>query len=215
MSLILTGLVVAAASGVTVLAGRLLVRRGASRGAPKDPDTPDDPPAATGTADARRPRERLEGFPCQLGDVVMRRSGDEAWLAGALVLSEDVPVAALFFGPDAGKDRIVYATPAPRATVAWLEALDAGDVLVGGEPPTSLEHGGVRFERRRRIPLRARRVGVGALDLGGAVVLAEYASVGADRLVLVKGDAARAFRGVELDEGTYEVIASGDGTLDE
>ncbi|MCA9584344.1 MAG: hypothetical protein KC657_03195 [Myxococcales bacterium] len=226
MSLILTGLIVAAASGATFLAGRMFARRGAA-GAKAEGESPDgeadgataaeSPPEQTKrkapTRDA--PDDALAGFPCQLGDVVMRKDGDEAWLAGALVLSEDVAVSALFFAPDAGAERVIYARPKPRASVAWLESLDPSEVLVGGEPPTSLEHDGVRFERARRIPLRARRVGVGAADVGGSVVLAEYTSMGSERLVLVKGDVARAFRGVELDEGTFEVIASGRSTLDD
>jgi hypothetical protein len=225
MSLILTGLIVAAASGATFLAGRMFARRGAAAdkadGDESDDETAGSPPAGAPSNETRKapvrdaPDESLDGFPCQLGDVVMRKQGDEAWLAGALVLSEDVAVSALFFAPDAGAERVIYARPKPRASIAWLESLDPSEVLVGGEPPTSLEHEGVRFERARRIPLRARRVGVGAADVGGSVVLAEYTSMGAERLVLVKGDVARAFRGVELDEGTFEVIASGRSTLDD
>ncbi|MBS2018536.1 MAG: hypothetical protein JST00_37065 [Deltaproteobacteria bacterium] len=163
------------------------------------------------------PMAHLEGFPCQLGDVIMRMTGEEAWLAGGLVLSEDVPVAALFVAPDAGHDCAVYVRPSPRTSLYWLEPLDPKAVLVGGEPPTSVEHGGIRFDRARRLPLRPKRIGVGAPDAGDALVVAEYHSAGAERLLVMKSSAGstHAYRGVELEASTYEVIASGRSTLDE
>lgn len=88
-------------------------------------------------------------------------------------------------------------------------------MLVAGEPPSSVEHGGVRFDRARRLPLRPRRIGVGAPDVGDAVVVAEYASAGSERLLVLKATtgAARAYRGTELDASAFEVIPSGSATL--
>lgn len=233
MSLLLAGLIVAGASGAVVV-GRWLARRredgeDASKETSREQDGGEDAKTADGSpggaANAKPKRvppkatatERLDGFPCQLGDVLMRMTGEEAWLAGGLVLSEEVPVAALFVAPDAGRDCAIYACPKPREAVSWLEPLDAGAVLVGGEPPSSVEHEGVRFDRVRRLPLRTRRVGVGAPDLGDSVVVAEYASAGAERLLVFKGSAGvtHAFRGVELEAAAYEVIPSGRSTLDE
>lgn len=163
------------------------------------------------------PTAHLQGFPCQLGDVIMRMTGEEAWLAGGLVLSEEVPVAALFVAPDAGHDCAIYVRPKPREALYWLEPLDPSAVLVGGEPPTSVEHGGIRFDRARRLPLRPKRIGVGAPDAGDALLLAEYHSAGDERLLVMKSSAGstHAYRGVELDASTYEVIASGRSTLDD
>lgn len=64
--------------------------------------------------------------------------------------------------------------------------------------------------------LRPRRIGVGAPDLGDAVIVAEYASAGAERLLVLKANtgAFRAYRGLELEESSFEVIASGDATLE-
>ncbi|MBX3191419.1 MAG: hypothetical protein KF819_30770 [Labilithrix sp.] len=235
MSFLLAGLIVAGASGA-IAVGRWLAKRRESPPAlpekPVDGDAPADesmPPESTekkqeeAEAKKRPPRRvegpvaHLDGFPCQLGDVVMRLTGEEAWLAGGLVLSEDVPVAALFVAPDAGHDCALYVRPKPREAIFWMEPLDPGAVLVAGEPPSSVEHGGVRFDRARRLPLRPRRIGVGAPDVGDAVIIAEYASAGAERLLLVKGAAgsSRAFRGLELEPSSYEVIASGRSTLDE
>ena len=159
---------------------------------------------------------RLEGFICQLGDVVMRITGEEAWLAGGLVFSEEVPVAVLFVAPDAVRDCVVYVRARPRESLFWLEPLDPSAVLVGGEPPSSVEHGGIRFDRARRLPLRPRRIGVGAPEVGDVVIVAEYTSAGAERLIVLKGNAggARAYRGVELEGASFEVIASGDTTLE-
>lgn len=159
--------------------------------------------------------DRLEGFLCQLGDVLTRETGEEAWLAGAVVLSEEIPVAVLFVAPDAGQDCAIYVRPHPRSSLFWLEPLDPSAVLVGGEPPSSVEHGGVRFDRARRLPLRPKRIGAGAPDVGDGVTVAEYASAGAERLLVVKSNngTTHAYRGLELDAGAYEVIASGETTL--
>jgi hypothetical protein len=167
------------------------------------------PQVVTGT------NPRLEGFLCQLGDVLTRETGEEAWLAGGAVLSEDIPVAVLFVAPDAGHDIALYVRPHPRSSLFWLEPLDPSAVLVGGEPPSSVEQGGIRFDRSRRLPLRVKRIGAGAPDMGDEVTVAEYASAGAERLVVLKATngTIRAYRGLELEEGAYEVIASGDTTL--
>lgn len=166
---------------------------------------------------AEGPHAHLDGFPCQLGDVLMRMTGEEAWLAGGLVLSEEGPVAALFVAPDAGHDCAIYVRPRPREAVFWMEPLDPGAVLVGGEPPSSVEHNGIRFDRMRRLPLRPKRIGVGAPDVGDAVVLAEYASAGSERLLVMRSTSgtSRAFRGEELEPSSFEVIASGRSTLDD
>jgi hypothetical protein len=179
-----------------------------------DPRSPARPP--------RKPRspqgegDRLEGFLCQLGDVLMRVTGEEAWLAGGIVLSEDLPVAVLFVAPDAGHDCAIYVRRRPRSSLFWLEPLDPNELLVGGEPPSSVEHGAVRFDRARRLPLRPRRIGVGAPDMGDAVLVAEYVSAGSERLVVLKASTGvvRAYRGLELEEGSFEVIASGESTLE-
>lgn len=240
MSLILAGLIAAGAGGA-VIVGRWLSKR---KEAPKEATPPETEaeakvePKGEGPKDEgggakvakdaddakKRPMRKappdaatikLDGFPCQLGDVVMRITGEEAWLAGGLVLSEELPVAALFVAPDAGHDCAIYVRPKPREALYWLTPLDAGQVLVAGEPPSSVEHGGIRFDRARRLPLRPRRVGVGAPDVGDAVVVAEYTSAGAERLLVMKTStgAARAYRGLEIEPAAYEVIPSGEATL--
>ena len=232
MSLLLAGLIVAGTSGA-VAVGRWLSRR---RGDPSEPkpvvagdgdDAKKDGEGTSSTDDAKKtskrapkrkvegPSAHLDGFPCQLGDVIMRITGEEAWLAGGVVLSEEEPVAALFVAPDAGHDCAIYVRPRPRESVFWMQPLDPGAVLVGGEPPSSVEHGGIRFDRVRRLPLRPKRIGVGAPDVGDSVILAEYASTGSERLLVMRSTTGSSFayRGEELEISTYEVIASGKATL--
>jgi hypothetical protein len=229
VSFLLAGLIVAGTSGA-IAVGRWLSGRRAQDGEPKPPaagtngdqprDAKDADEAKRGTAKpAKRkvegPHTHLVGFPCQLGDVLIRLTGEEAWLAGGLVLSEEAPVAALFVAPDAGHDCAIYVRPQPREAVFWMEPLDPGAVLVGGEPPSSVEHGGIRFDRVRRLPLRPRRIGVGAPDVGDTVVLAEYASAGSERLLVMRSTTgvSYAYRGEELEVSAYEVIPSGRSTL--
>lgn len=236
MSFLLAGLIVAGTSGA-VAVGRWLARRREAATEPErvaggDGDgtkegSDDNPPASTSAHDAKKtsrttpkrkvegPSAHLDGFPCQLGDVIMRITGEEAWLAGGVVLSEEAPIAALFVAPDAGHDCAIYVRPRPRESVFWMQPLDPGAVLVGGEPPSSVEHAGIRFDRVRRLPLRPKRIGVGAPDVGDSVILAEYASAGSERLLVMRSTSGTSFayRGEELEVSTYEVIASGRATL--
>lgn len=215
MSLLLTGIAVAGG----VLLGRLI---GSSvLGGKKDRKD-----AAAGTPEENKEKPKvepktpvlvLEGFPCCLGDVILRSTGDEAWLAGAIVLSEaDSPPSLVFFvSPDAGKDRVVFARPAPTEELVWLSPVQ-DDLQIGSEPPSAVEHEGMHFERKRRLPLRARRHGTGAPDVGDSVIFAEYTGLGEERLlVLAGGGRAHAFRGVLLHTGTYDVLPSGSRTLEE
>jgi hypothetical protein len=158
----------------------------------------------------------LAGFACKLGDVVIRRvEGDEAWLAGALVLAEDRPVAALFVAPVAGGERALLVPGPPRTELTWLTPLGSGEVVLSGEPPRSIEHAGARFERTRRLPVHVSRLGKGAPQVGQSAVLAEYESHGAERLVVVVGrDAALAWRGVALAEGEYDILPGSPATLE-
>ena len=168
-------------------------------------------------ADAERPKEDsvFAGMPCNLGDVVVRRvEGDEAWLAGALVFFEDRPVGALFVAPEARHDLAVLAREA-RVELAWLLPTSGGEGPVGRDPPSAIEHEGVRFDRTRRTPVRVERVGTGAPSVGATAIVAEYAGPGIERYVVVAGtDATLAWRGVALTEHDYDVLPSGRTTLE-
>jgi hypothetical protein len=165
--------------------------------------------------DGRDPSDVLAGFVCRLGDVVVRRlEGDEAWLAGVLVLAEERPVAALFIAPDSGGERAVLVPGPAQATLAWLSPIPTGEVALGREPPQALEHRGTHFERTRRLPVHVQPLGAGVPQVGARAVIAEYAADGLERLVVVVGsDAALAWRGVSLSEAEYDVLPGGQSTL--
>ena len=205
MSLVLTSLVVAGG----VVMGRWIGRSAFAN------------PSRSGEG-ARRPVatfpskvDPLLDFPCHLGDVVMRTGGGEAWLAGAILFSEELPTSILFIAPEAGGDRALYVRPKPNEEIVWLLPLAPKEFLVGSEPPSSLEHEGERFERARRLPVRAERLGTGAPDVDEQLILAEYTCTSGDRLLLLSGSrGTHAWRGTCLAPGMYEVLASGKSTLE-
>lgn len=152
---------------------------------------------------------KLAGFPCRLGDVVVRASGEEAWLAGALLLSDRAPLAVLFVAPDAGCDRALLVRPAPSGELVWLGPVSAASLGLGAEPPASVEQGGDRFDRVRRLPVRVERLGSGAPDIGPTAIFAEYKSLSAVRLVVLCGARPIALRGTVLAPGMYSVLGAG------
>lgn len=194
-------------SAVTVVcgvaAGRLIGR--ALRARARRPQVAPSPEPAP--SDAGEPFER---FPCRLGDVIVRHAErDEAWLAGALLFTEDCPVAALFVAPEVPEDRAVFARD-EQTEIVWLKPEPGAGELSGRKPPNTLECGGVRFERKRRLPVRVRRLGARAPAVGATAIVAEYAGPGAQRLVVVAGtDATFAWRGVELLQSEYDVLPGG------
>ena len=158
----------------------------------------------------------LPGSPCQLGDVVLKATGEEAWLAGALVFEEDALSCVLFCSPDKGGHSAVFVRVDPGAPLIWLRPIDPTSVLAMKEPPQSLELEGIRFERARRLPLKARVIGTGVPHVGSTAILAEYRTPSAEALLIVAGDErSLAYRGEVVSEGLFEVIASGKRTLDE
>jgi len=154
-------------------------------------------------------------FPCKLGDVVVRvAERDEAWLAGALMLEEERPVAALFVAPEAGGDRAIFVRDAPGAGITWLGPITEGAPAVTKDPPHALEHEGVRYERARRLPVRVSRVGSGAPSVGDRAVVAEYTGPAGMRLLIVAGsEQTLSWKGVALRDGEYDVLPGSPETL--
>jgi hypothetical protein len=219
VSLLVTSILVAGG----VLLGRWIARgrRADTKPEPEQP-LPEPRPEQPSVKEREKPRRAVPpdalfaDLPCKLGDVVIRAGGEEAWLAGAVVFSEQHLVSALFVAPDAGKDGAVYARPRPSPQLLWLEAIAPGDLILGAEPPTSVEHAGVRYERARRLPVKVERYGAGAPDVGEQVIVAEYTSQGFERLLVVTGaGTVRAWAGTALEEGMYDVLPAGRSTLDD
>lgn len=216
MSLILAGVIALSTSGVIAVRRWMAQRSGSSLPAKAETDAASEaeqPDKANASPVASVPR--LGAFMCQLGDVILRMTGEEAWLAGVLVLAEEVDVAALFIAPDAGGDRAIYVRPPPHEELWWLEPLEDAATFIGGDFLSAIEIDTVRFERVRRLPLRCRPLGESFPDVGDTVVVAEYVSPGADRLLVMRASSGTvlAYRGLELAPGAFEVIASGAATL--
>jgi hypothetical protein len=193
--------------------GRWIVRRIRARGrAAAAPEAPVEGGAAPGPVVSHEPPAT---FPCRLGDVVVRISErDEAWLAGAMMLEEDRPVAALFVAPEAGGDRAVFVRDAAGAGMTWLSPITKEAPAVTKEPPHALEHEGVRYERVRRLPVGVSRVGSGAPSVGDRGVVAEYAGPANLRLLIIAGsEQTLAWKGVALTEGEYDVLPGSPDTL--
>lgn len=211
MSLIVTSLLVAGG----VILGRFLAR---SRQSPKDEPEEEDQRGTVEEktkAPPKEARDPLENITCKLGDVVMRGVGEEAWLAGVLVLEEQMAVGALFVAPEAKQDRALFARPQPSEEIVWLAPIEGEKLGVAKEPPASLEHGGDRFERTKRLPVRVTRLGSGAPAIGATAIFAEYTSLGNERIIVVVGDTIAAYRGQVLESGTFTILPSGKSTLDE
>lgn len=206
MSAALDALVIAAG----ILIGRLFAR--AARSRKVTPRAEQDVSAGLPAI----PSDPFAAFPCTLGDVVVRRAeGDEAWLAAALLFSEDRPVAALFVAPDASADRAVFVRDGTR-DVLWLSPLAEGYPLPppGGEPPAAIESGGARYLRRRRLPVNVEQRGAPAPRIGRIAIVAEYAGPGAEAILLVVGaDATQAWDGHVLSEERYDVLPGGAANL--
>lgn len=206
MSLVLTTAAVAAGLAM----GRWLTRR-AIRTAPKDPKATDAAVAATAPAIEKSiPWDR---FVCRLGDVIVRQDGAEAWLAGALVFSEDAPAAVLFVAPEAKVDRAVFVRAKPSTELLWLTPIAEDSWHAKSpEPPTSIELGGEPFDRIRRLPFRVERIGEGAPDIGPDVIVAEYKSLRTEekRVIAISGGGhSRAWRGEKIEVGLCDVLPSG------
>jgi len=192
--------------------GRWIVRRVRAR-------REDAAPTAPGADAHARPAAHgpPASFPCKLGDVVVRvAERDEAWLAGALMLEEERPVAALFVAPEAGGDRAIFVRDVPGAGMTWLAPIPEGAPAGTKDPPHALEHEGVRYERARRLPVRVSRVGSGAPSVGDRAVVAEYTGPAGMRLLIVAGsEQTLAWKGVALREGEYDVLPGSPETLEE
>ncbi|MEO8875872.1 MAG: hypothetical protein ABI461_09815 [Polyangiaceae bacterium] len=204
--------------------GRWLAQRSARREAARAAIT--SPGAHDAQAAEPNPDEVLwSRFPCRLGDVIVHPSGDEAWLAGAIVLAEDVPAAVLFVAPEAKSDLAVYVCAKPAEEIFWLSPIAEADwsgAAVATDPPTTIEVAGEPFGRIRRLPFRTERLGEGTPDLGKEIVLAEYKSMRSleRRVISISGAASagtvsRAWIGTAIAIGVCDVLPAGQRALPE
>lgn len=171
MSLV-AGVLVAGGVLAVGAAGRGLMRHIARRARRREV-----PPPCRGAA----PLGRL-GFGVEIGDVISL-GAEELWLEGGWLLSEGAePVAVVL----PMREATLLALPGPQQQLYRLTPLSAGDF--GGA--SSVESGGVRFERARRLPVELEPVGRGSDPPYKSAVLAEYRAPSGDTLWALDRDGA-------------------------
>ncbi len=160
------------------------------------------------------PAEDLRAaFSIGLGDVVLLRTGEEAWLTGVLVFDEGVQTMALFVGPDSGGSRYVLAARSASDDEPALTWLSEANELQIGEGVHVIEHEGERLERERRRPLSVRRTGSLAPDVGGSAVVSEYLGELGGAVVVIKGERKTVtLSGRRMHPGTFEILPGSEGS---
>lgn len=201
-------LTVSAFALATLLVANLYRMRRASKARPVLPARRVEPQPAPPPAEALR-----VAFGLGLGDVVLLRTGEEAWLSGVLVFDEGAQTLALFVGPDAGGARYVLAARSgsdDQPELIWLS--EASDLAVG-EGVHVIEHEGERLQRTRRRPLAVRRTGSLAPDIGSSAVVLEFRGELGGAVVMIKGERRTlVFAGRRLHPGTYEILPGSAGS---
>ncbi len=188
-------------------AGYFAARRRKAAGLDEDAPDPLEPKGDVAEAPKKK-KKKIDPFaelPFALGDVVV---GDgERWLAGAVLAREgERVIGALFVAPEGAQQLGVAAFAAPRRDVFWLAPTDVDSP---GEPPATLEIGGVALRREGRLPVAFERVGQGAPQVGDEGMWAVYDGGGRDvALVLTSGGKTFAYVGVRLDEGQYDRLGA-------
>lgn len=224
----LAGVAAAAAAGAGLLAARRAARRDQERVEPPAivaaPPHASAPHAAAPHASAPQndsnvnapPKaDPLARLPLSLNDVVGVEADDptkgggigkahtERWLAGALAMTESgETVGAIFIAPEGAKEEAVVAFAAPRKDIGWVSRVE---VEIIGEPPSSLEIGGIVMQRKRRLFVHLERLGRGAPNIGPGAVFAEYQATGRAIAVVLKADTTIvAWTGARFEAGEYE-----------
>ena len=138
------------------------------------------------------------GFLVGVGDVISV-GAREAWLEHGWLLSEGgAPVVALFFARDA----TLVALPAPRKSVFWSSERT---IEWPNDPPSSLDVGGVRYERALRLPVELSSLGAAPDPPWTTAVFAEYRGLGGEMLfALGRAGSVRAWIGARVDPAELE-----------
>lgn len=158
-----------------------------------------EPEAPRLIAAVSAPEEIDFGASLRLHDVVALASvadvgaHRERWLSGGLVLREGGSTCAVIFSAHEGiTPRFVVAYAPPRGEILWSHSIASDDatapLVFGAEPPTTIEHRGTVFSRKRRLHVDVARIGKDAPRFATAGLFVEYASSGREALVLLAAE---------------------------
>lgn len=153
-----------------------------------------------GLGHGRREAVRAEPMPpvssFALGDALVFSDGRDAWLAGRAGIFDGAEIAELFFCPGTGAGHVLYLRRDRASEIVWAHPVvirHAADL----EP--TIEHGGERFVRRRRLPVDVRVGGEGVPFAPGIYRLGDYSGeLGRVLIVLHGSGVSYAWRGQAL-----------------
>ena len=194
MSLLVTALIVGGGALVAGIGARIAFRR-----RKRAPESIPEKPAPSRLAAA--------GFEVEQGDVISAR-GRELWLEQGWLLSEGHDaVAALLFAREA----VVLVQPRPRPRTAVLAAIE---LPLPADPPSAIDHGGVRYERAKRLPVSIEALSQSPEPPWSDALLTEYRGLANEVLwALVTPRGSRAWSGHTIDEHEIERWGGGADTL--
>ncbi len=166
-------------------------------------------PAAAPEPAATKPASPLAeaGFEIELGDVV-EIAGQELWLERGWLLREAGEVVAALFG---AREKTLLVLPAPSRRVYLLDEIE---LALPEEPPATLESGGIRFERARRLPVELEPLAKTPPLPWDHALFGEYRGLGNDVIfVLGRGAHAKIWQGRVAVESEIERWGGGAATL--
>jgi hypothetical protein len=205
MSLLVTAAIVGGGALVAAIGTRIAVaarRRARARAHAANAD------AAAAGAKPAESRLAETGFTVQQGDVISV-TGRELWLEqGWLLLEGNDAIAAILFAREA----VVLAHPKPRPRFYYLNEIE---LRLPADPPSALDHGGVRYERARRLPIAIEPLPKSPDPPWQTALLTEYRGLGSEVLwALIHSGTCRAWSGRAVDDAEIELWGGGSSTLE-
>jgi hypothetical protein len=148
------------------------------------------------------------GFGVEQGDVISV-PGRELWLEQGWLLREaGEPIAAILFAREA----TIVALPEPNRCIHLLQQ---AELALPAEPPSALDHAGVRYERTRRLPVEIEVMPQSPEPPWPSALLVEYRGLANEVLwALVQSGSCSVWCGRALDAAEIERWGGGAETLE-